>query len=264
VAGSIFVAWNWRLALVGAILLHLGIVSILVHIHDVPGELAAGQVVAVMLCAAMLGIAGWLQPQPLTLQQGTNWPLRSLALLFVLAAWWFLDPGYTLPMFTQLETELMIWTALCGLALWSFSGSPLLGGVAVLLWSVPLFALASVLLDGSGLAAIVGIADIVIVLACGYLALLDPSAQRRAQRFLPRVLPRLRQRAARPWGLVRRSPQPLPETAGEMAGELAGAASARLAGAQQPSEAASRRLAAPQTSAAGPAHGETREETATL
>jgi hypothetical protein len=213
VAGAIVILFNWRLALAGAVFIHLGSASVLVHIHNVPGVVAGGQVAAVFLCAAMLGLAGWLQPPAVSLRQAGNWPLRSLALLFIVGAWWFLDPGYTLPFFSLPETELLIWTALCALALWSFSASPLLGGAAVLLWSTPLYALAAVLLPGSGLAAVVGLADLLIVLACSYLVLLEPVAQGAvpgaATRFLPRVLPRLRPTGgAHPWGLVRRPAQP--------------------------------------------------------
>jgi hypothetical protein len=232
VAGAIVILWNWRLALAGAVLIHLGSASVLVHIHNVPGVVAAGQMSAVLLCAAMLAIAGWLQPPAISLRQPGNWLLRSLALLFIVGAWWFLDIGYTLPSFSLLETELLIWTALCALALWSFSASPLLGGAAVLLWSTSLYALAAVLLPGSGLAAVVGIADLLVVLACSYLVLLEPTVQGRAQamppRFLPRMLPRLRQASgSRPWGLVRRPAQPVAPVAAPVAAPAAMPADAR-------------------------------------
>lgn len=208
-SGAIVILWNWRMALAGAVFIHLGLASVLVHIHDVPGIVAAGQIAAVLLSAAMLALAGWLQPPAVSLRQAGNWPLRSLALLFIVGGWWFLDPGYTLPLFSLPETELLLWTSLCALALWSFSGSPLLGGAAVLLWSVLLFALAAVLLPGSGLAAVVGIADLLVVLACSYLVLLEPVARGTVRGAAPRFLPRLGPaNAARPWGLMRRPAQP--------------------------------------------------------
>lgn len=218
VAGAIVILFNWRLALAGVVFIHLGLASVLVHIHAVSGLIAAGQIAAVLLCAAMLGLAGWLQPPAVSLRQAGNWPLRSLALLFIVGAWWFLDPGYTLPYFSLPETELLIWMALCALVLWSFSASPLLGGAAVLLWSTLPYALAAVLLPGSGLAAVVGLADLLIVLACSYLVLLEPpvpgAAPGAVPRFLPRVLPHLRPAGgARPWGLVRRPTQPAAVTA---------------------------------------------------
>lgn len=215
VTGVVVIAGSWRLALAGVVLIHLGSASVLVHAHNVPGLVAGGQMMAVVICAAMLAFAGWLQPYPVSVRQSGNWPLRLLALLFVVGAWWFLDPGYILPFFSQAETGLLIWTALCALTMLSFSGSPLIGGIAVLLWSKPLYALAAVLLPGSGLAAVVGIADLVIVLACSYLVLLEPAVNPRSPRALVRALPRLPQPgAARPWGLMRRPLQPSPAAIG--------------------------------------------------
>ena len=183
--GALVVLWDWRVALIGAVLVHLGACSILVLVHDVPGLVAAGQMLAVTLAAAMLGSAGILHANAKSLHQAGNWPLRLMALLFVVVAWWYLDPGYTLPYFSQPETEFLLWTAICALAMWSFSGSPLMGGAAVLLWSTPMYALSSVLLPGSGLPAIVGIADIILALACSYLVLLEPAGARGARNTVP-------------------------------------------------------------------------------
>jgi hypothetical protein len=176
--GAIFVLWDWRIALAGVVLVHLGSSSVLVLVHGVPGIIAAGQLLAIVVSAAMLAIAGLLHPHPTSLRQAGNWPLRLMALTFIVVAWWYLDPGYTLPSFSQAETDFLLWTAMCALALWSFSGSPLLGGVGVLLWSVPMYSLAAVLLPGSGLPAIIGITDIVLALACSYLVLLEPAGSR--------------------------------------------------------------------------------------
>jgi hypothetical protein len=176
--GAIFVLWDWRIALAGVVLVHLGSSSVLVLVHGVPGIIAAGQLLAIVVSAAMLAIAGLLHPHPTSLRQAGNWPLRLMALTFIVVAWWYLDPGYTLPSFSQAETDFLLWTAMCALALWSFSGSPLLSGVGVLLWSVPMYSLAAVLLPGSGLPAIIGITDIVLALACSYLVLLEPAGSR--------------------------------------------------------------------------------------
>ena len=176
--GAIFVLWDWRIALAGVVLVHLGSSSVLVLVHGAPGIIAAGQLLAIVVSAAMLAIAGFLHPHPTSLRQAGNWPLRLVALTFIVGAWWYLDPGYTLPSFSQAETDFLLWTAMCALALWSFSGSPLLGGVGVLLWSVPMYSLAAVLLPGSGLPAIIGMTDIVLALACSYLVLLEPASSR--------------------------------------------------------------------------------------
>lgn len=179
IAGTLFVLWDWRIALLGAVFIHLGACSILVLVHGVPGLVAAGQLLAVTLAAAMLAIAGFLHADSKSLHQGGNWALRLLALIFVVIAWWYLDPGYTLPYFSQPETDFMLWTGMCALVMWSFSGSPLMAGAALLLWSTPMYALASVLLPGSGLPVVVGITDVILALACSYLVLLEPPGVRR-------------------------------------------------------------------------------------
>lgn len=181
IAGALFVLWDWRIALLGAVFIHLGACSILVLVHDVPGLVAAGQLLAVTLAATMLAIAGFLHSDSKSLHQAGNWPLRLLALIFVVIAWWYLDPGYTLPYFSQPETDFMLWTGICALVMWSFSGSPLMAGAAVLLWSTPMYGLASVLLPGSGLPVVVGITDVILALACSYLVLLEPSGVRSAK-----------------------------------------------------------------------------------
>ncbi len=72
----------------------------------------------------------------------------------------------------------------------------------MLLWSAPLYALAAVLLPGSGLAPFSALPTCLLALACAYLVLLEPVPQQR-RRSLPHRSPRLRQPTCRPWGLVR-------------------------------------------------------------
>ena len=197
--GALFVLWDWRVALLGAVFVNLGAASILVLVHGVPGLVAAGQMLAVTLAAAMLFSAGLWHANSKALHQAGNWPLRLMALIFVIIAWWFLDPGYTLPYFSQPETDFMLWIGMCALVMWGFSGSALMAGAALLLWSTPMYALASVLLPGSGLPAVVGIADLILALACSYLVLIEPtgirgSVRRSAPRSMAAAAASLRRR----------------------------------------------------------------------
>ncbi len=217
VTGLLFLLWDWRVALLGAVFVHLGACSILVLVHDVPGLVAGGELLAVTLAAAMLASAGLVHADSKSLHQAGSWPLRLLTLVFVVIAWWYLDPGYTLPFFSQPETDFLLWTAICALAIWSFSGSPLMGGAAVLLWSTPMYALASVLLPGSGLPAVVGIADVLLALACSYLVLLEPSGVRGpAGNRAPLVVAAARAPLLR---RTRKAPPPRPAPGGAMASE---------------------------------------------
>jgi len=175
IAGMIVILWDWRVALAGVLFLQIGVGIVLVQIHQVPGVLVVGQIVAIVLATAMLALAATSTSATGSLHHAANWPLRLLALLFIVGTWWFIDPGYALPLFSLAETDLVIWCAICGLALVCFSGNPIVGGVAVLLWCTPLYAVAAVLLPGSGLAVMVGIAELLLVLACSYLALVEPA-----------------------------------------------------------------------------------------
>ncbi len=205
VSAAIVVLLDWRLALAGVLLIHLGVSSTLVLVHQTPGVVAAGQMLAIVLAVAILGLAGILQGRSLAVRHSGNWLLRLTALVLIVGAWWFLDPGYTLPSFTQPQTDLLLWAAICGLAVWSFSASALFSGVAILLWSTPLYAISAVLLPGSGLPALIGITDLLLALACGYLVLLEPSAAKgKAQRV---VAPQPAARAERP-RQVQRETQP--------------------------------------------------------
>lgn len=176
VAALTVVLWNWRVAVVALILLHLGVGSLLVHLHAVPGMLVAGQVVAMTLAAAMLAISGTAARSSPSLRRSGNWPLRVSALLFVAGAWWFIDPGLGIPHFTQPETDLLLWISVCGLVILCMTGNPTFTGIALLFWCAPLYAVAAVLLPGSGLPVLVGIAGLLLTLACTYLALVEPAA----------------------------------------------------------------------------------------
>lgn len=174
-AAMIVILWDWRVALASILFLQIGVGIVLVQIHHVPGVLVGGQIVAIILATSMLALAATSTLATTSLRHAANWPLRLIALVFIIGAWWLLDPGYALPLFSLPETDLVIWCAICGLTLACFSGNPIIGGIAVLLWCTPLYAVAAVLLPGSGLAVMVGIAELLLTLACSYLALVEPA-----------------------------------------------------------------------------------------
>jgi hypothetical protein len=194
---AIVILWDWRLALAGVVVLTLGLTSILVYLHGLPGPLALGQVMAVALSALILGGAKLARSSTVPLRHASNLPLRLLALLFVLGGWWFIDPGYTFPLFSQAETDFLLWMLICGLAMASFTTSPFFVGIALLLWSMPVFAVAAILLPGSGLSVLVGIVDLLLALACAYLVLTEQVSHVDVVRGLALpVLPPARQSGA--------------------------------------------------------------------
>lgn len=178
-AASIVLLWDWRWALPGAVMVLLGLSSIQAALHSSDLLVTASQWLAVIVAGVLLGLAGRIHPAAARVHANSNWVTRLIALLFMLGAWWVIDPGVSLPLFTQVETDLIIWTGLCGLLLVSLSAAPLHTGIGLLLLMAPLQATAAILLPGAGLAIVAGIAQILVGLGCAYLTL--------AQQLPPRI-----------------------------------------------------------------------------
>lgn len=208
-AASIVLIWDWRWGLAGALLTLLGASSILAALHTPATLVTASQWLAVVVATTLLALAGWLHPASAGAHANHNWLLRLIALVFSLGAWWVIDPGVTLPMFTQVETDLIFWIGLCGLLILSMSTAPLQAGIGLLLLTAPVQAIAPVLLPESGVAVIAGIAQILLALACAYLTLTPAVATRARRPMLPlpgaRTAPTATARRRRPFF----RPQPL-------------------------------------------------------
>ncbi len=183
-AASTVLIWDWRWALVSSALLLLGISSIGAALHSVPAIITAGQWLAIIVATLLLGLSARVRSSGMAAHTNANWLLRALALGFLLGAWWLVDPGVSLPRFTQVETDLLIWIALCGLLMLSLTASPLFVGIGLLLLLAPLQSIAPVLAPGAGLSIFVGIAQILTALACAYLTLAQPVPTARARRVL--------------------------------------------------------------------------------
>jgi hypothetical protein len=198
-AATLVLVWDWRWALPGAIIVSLGLNSIQAVLHNLTPLVTLSQWLAVMVAGILLGLAGYFHPTAARMHTGSNWLTRLIALLFVLGAWWVIDPGVSLPLFTQVETDLILWTALCGLLMVSLSAAPLHTGIGLLLLMTPLQAIAAILLPGAGLTIVTGIAQILVGLGCAYLALTQRIPQ-RTQRLvapLPTVTAQMPPRAGR-------------------------------------------------------------------
>ena len=189
-AASAVIFWDWRWALGSTLAIMLGVTSIQAAIHAPTVLVSASQWLAALVAVAILGIAGRVRPGTPSSRASTNWLVRLLALAFLASAWWVIDPGVSLPNFTQVETDLLFWVGVCGLLMLSLSAAPLQTGIGLLLLTVPTMAMAPVLLPGSGLAIILGIAQILLALACAYLTLVEPVPATRRRALIPAVAPR--------------------------------------------------------------------------
>jgi len=209
-AASIVLVWNWRWALASGTLLMLGVSSTAATLHNTPPLITASQWVAIMVANLLLGLSMHLHPTGIVTRANVNWLLRSLALGFLLGAWWVVDPGVSLPLFSQVETDLLLWAALCGILLLGLSATPFYMGLGLLLLTVPAQSIAPVLLPGSGLSILVGIAQILVALGCAYLTLAQPASATSQRRVvMPAPQPTaLQPTALQPTALQPTAPQP--------------------------------------------------------
>ncbi|MFZ1770221.1 MAG: hypothetical protein WAU00_13540 [Caldilinea sp.] len=182
---SIVLFWDWRWALSAAVIVLLALSSIGAALHTLSPLVTAGQWLASVVAGVLLGLAGRFHPAAANTHTNGNWLLRLIALGFMVGAWWVIDPGVSLPLFTQGETDLIFWLGLCGLLIVSLSSAPLHTGIGLMLMMAPLQAIAAVLLPGSGMALLVSIAQILLALSCAYLVLAQPSLVRASRRTLP-------------------------------------------------------------------------------
>lgn len=183
-AASVVLFWSWRWALPATVATLLGMTSILAALHTLSPLITASQWLAIGVAGLLLGLAGRLHPAAGG-RPNSNWLVRLVALISLLGAWWVLDPGVSLPLFTQVETDLILWIGLCGVLLISLSPAPLHTGIGLLLVSAPLQAASAILLPGSGLTILTGIAQILLALGCAYLTLAQPIPQRAVRQVLP-------------------------------------------------------------------------------
>ncbi|MCS6825883.1 MAG: hypothetical protein NZ553_04635 [Caldilinea sp.] len=178
---SLVLVWDWRWALVGAAAIMLGVSSLAAALHEPAPAVTAAQWLAALISLLLLGLSAYIHRPGAIAHPHGNWLLRSFALGFLAGAWWMLDPGVALPVFTRVETDLLIWIGLCSALLLSLSAAPFSSGIGLLLLAAVAQNIAAVLLPGSGLAVLVGIAQILLALGCAYAVLAQPVRTSRLQ-----------------------------------------------------------------------------------
>ena len=194
-AALIPLVWDWRVTLAALVTLHVAATMMLAHLHGTPAMLIVSQLVAILVAGSLLGVAQWARRSEPPSRQPASWLVRLMAVGFVVLAWWFVDPGIGLPMMSQPEVDILVWVAICALIVMTLTTDPLFVAAAMLLWLLPAYAFSIVLLPTSGMPALLGIAEILVALACGYLTLAQPrqraeSGARRIVVPLPQVRPR--------------------------------------------------------------------------
>lgn len=196
-AGLIPLVWDWRVTVAALVSVHIAVTVMLAYLHGTPAMLTVGQLVAILVAGSLLGLAKWTRSGAPSPRQPAGWLVRLMAVAFIVLGWWFVAPGIGLPMMSQPEVDILVWVAICGLIVVTLTADPLFVGAAILLWLLPAYAFSIVLLPTSGMPALLGIAEILVALACGYLILVQP-VPRTADNSGRMIVPLPRARTVRP------------------------------------------------------------------
>lgn len=180
-AASLVLVWDWRWTLGGTTVVMVGISSLAAALHGPVPAVTGAQWMTALVSSLLLGLSAYFHRPGVVVAHHGNWLLRSIALGFLAGAWWVLDPGVAFPTFTRVETDLLIWIGLCGALMLGLSAAPFYNGIGLLLLTSVAQNLATVLLPGSGLPVLIGIAQILLALGCAYLVLVQPAQVSRWQ-----------------------------------------------------------------------------------
>lgn len=179
IAAAMVLFWNWRLSLLGLILVQFGATAVALNTQRVDSNVMLVQICVMILCGLILALSMYQAPQSPSIRQSGNWFLRLLALLLLYFALRLSEFDFVLPLPDLDPSEALrltiffAWLCICALLTLSFSDNPLFTGIALLLWCVPAHLLAAILTPVSGIVVLIGIIELLLALACSYLILME-------------------------------------------------------------------------------------------
>ena len=180
IAAVIIIVWDWRLALVGLVIVQLGVAEATVLQQGMPAEWGAIMVGVMALATVILALSVHRTHTRTTLYQSGTWSQRGLIVTLVYASWRLLGWHMPLPEFTTGLSDLYFWLSLCMLIILGMGENPLFTALALLLWLIPVEAVVAVLLEVPALVALVGMIQLLTALACSYLILVEEAPAEEA------------------------------------------------------------------------------------
>lgn len=182
IAAAMVLLWNWRLSLLGLILVQFGVAAVALNTQRVEQNVMIVQSCVIILCTLILALSTFQAPPSPSIRQSGNWFLRLLALILLYFALRLSDFSFVLPLPDVAAGEALqltiffAWLCICSLLTLGFSDNPLFTGIALLLWCVPVHMLAAILTPVSGIVVLIGIVELMLALACSYLILTESFA----------------------------------------------------------------------------------------
>lgn len=170
---ALLVAWEWRVMLVIVVILQLAVGTLMVRFHNANPNWMLVQLIAMLISCASLSISVLQMRSTTLVRRRTNLVLHLLLAPLLVAGWWLLQVDLPLPELNPALRQLFLWLAVVALVELSISNDPMSIGVGLLIWCIPLHALAVLFTPIPTLLALIGLLELLLGLACAYLIIAD-------------------------------------------------------------------------------------------
>lgn len=187
IALLIILLWDWRIALVGLVVIQIGVIVLATKVYQLPLIWGNVQLMVTTFVAGMFVLSARQVSTSLRLRRPGSWLVRLSAVILLIVSWQFVDLTFPIPLLTPEIAQLFLWLAVCALVLMGLSDSPLYTGVALLFWFIPIQVLIELVLPGRGLFVQIGIVELFVGLTCSYLLLAQRQPMQRERSVLTDV-----------------------------------------------------------------------------
>lgn len=187
-AAAIILAWEWRIALLGLVLIQIAVATVVVQRHGMPAQWALVQIAVTCLGCIILALSQTHAAVfSRSLRQSGTWALRLLVVGLAFFGLRLIAVNWVMPELDGDTTRMLVWLALTGALILAFGENPLFAGVGLLLWCVVIQAVIGPLLGIPALVAMIGILELLLALACSYLILAEEAPESSAGQVISDV-----------------------------------------------------------------------------
>ncbi len=169
------ILWDWRFALPSLLVVQLGTGAIFGSVYALPPPWPAVHL-GVLVFACLILLLSILQTRTVQVDQRGEFSsilFRTLVLAIASLLVWRASGGIPLPLLDGSTKHLMLWLAVLALITLGLAETALFGGIALLLWLIPIQSFISALFPSPAVIVPLGILELLVALSCSYLLLVD-------------------------------------------------------------------------------------------
>lgn len=169
------ILWDWRIALPSLLVVQLGTGAIFGSAYTLPAPWPAVHL-GVLVFACLILLLSILQTRTVQVDQTGEFSsilFRTLVLGIAALLVWRASGSIPLPLLDDSTKHLMIWLAVLALVTLGLAETALFGGIALLLWLIPVQSFFSALFPSPAVIVPLGILELLVALSCSYLLLVD-------------------------------------------------------------------------------------------